>query len=74
MSLLAGATPGVHYAHSPFYTRRIRIPKTSSLLPAIQESGYFIEEDQMDSSSLVVEIPVSAGKNVRTLKNVSLRE
>jgi len=33
VSLLAGATPGVHYAHSPFYIRRIRIPKNSNLLP-----------------------------------------
>lgn len=74
VSLLAGATPGVHYPHSPFYTRRVRVPKTSELLQGLETANYFIEEDQMDKSSLVVEIPVALDRNVRALSSVSLEE
>ena len=39
------------------------------------EAGYHVEEDQMNKdNSLVVEIPVSLGENIRTLNEVSLWE
>ena len=75
VSLLAGATPGVHFPHSRHYIRRVRLGKHSKLLKPLLEAGYPVEEDQMDkTNSLVVEIPVSLGKNIRTLNEVSLWE
>ena len=75
VSLLAGATPGVHFPHSRQYLRRVRLGKHSNLVGPMLEAGYHIEEDAMDKeNSLVVEIPVSLGDNVRTLNEVSMWE
>ena len=72
ISLLAGATPGMHYPENDYYIRRIRIAKNSDLLIACQEAGYFTEEDVYDSSSMVVEIPVEV--KCRTVDKVSIWE
>ncbi len=45
VSLLAGATPGVHFPHSKYYTRRVRLGKHSNLVKPMLEAGYHIEED-----------------------------
>lgn len=74
VSLLAGATPGIHFPLSQNYIRRIRVQKGSPLIDPLQKAGYFIEDDKMDPSSLVVEFPVTLGSKVRTLKDVSLWE
>ncbi len=49
VSLLAGATPGVHFPHSKYYIRRVRLGKLSNLVKPMLEAGYFVEEDQMNS-------------------------
>lgn len=72
ISLLAGATPGMHYPESRFYIRRIRIGVGSPILEACKEAGYHIEVDKFDASSMVVEIPVSI--NCRTVDEVSIWE
>jgi ribonucleoside-triphosphate reductase (thioredoxin) len=76
VSLLAGATPGVHYPQSQFYIRRIRISARDELVEPLKRAGYHIEADaySKDKNSQVAEIPVSIGKNVRTLKDVSMWE
>ena len=38
------------------------------------KAGYYIEEDKMDASSLVVEFPVTLGPHIRTLNEVTLWE
>lgn len=41
----------------------------------MMDAGYHVEDDAMDTiHSCVVEIPVSLGNNVRTLKDVTLWE
>lgn len=41
----------------------------------MRKSGYHVEDDQMDSAhSVCVEIPVTLGDNIRTLKDVSMWE
>jgi ribonucleoside-triphosphate reductase len=72
ISLLAGATPGMHYPEHDYYIRRIRIGVTSPLLEACKEANYKMEIDAYDSSSMVVEIPVSV--KCRTIKDVSIWE
>ncbi|KAH7470670.1 hypothetical protein KRP22_001330 [Phytophthora ramorum] len=75
VSLLAGATPGMHYPESRFYIRRMRLDKHSDLLPALQRAGYDIESaNEAPDSTLVVSIPVDVGKGVRTLSDVSAWE
>jgi adenosylcobalamin-dependent ribonucleoside-triphosphate reductase len=43
VSILAGATPGVHAAHSKFYYRTIRLAGNSSIVTALFKAGYRIE-------------------------------
>lgn len=75
VSLLAGATPGVHFPLSNHYLRRVRLGKHSHLIRPMLEAGYHIEDDQMDPAhSCVVEIPVTLGNKIRTLKEVSMWE
>ena len=74
VSLVAGSTPGVHYPHSEFYIRRVRVAKDSKLLGAISGAGYPIENDKYDPSSVVVEIPVQESHGIRGKKNVSMWE
>ncbi|GMF51499.1 unnamed protein product [Phytophthora fragariaefolia] len=75
VSLLAGSTPGMHYPESRFYIRRMRLDMHSDLLPALQRAGYEIEPaNEAPDSTLVVSIPVDAGKGIRTLSEVSAWE
>ncbi|RLN63859.1 hypothetical protein BBJ29_006639 [Phytophthora kernoviae] len=75
VSLLAGATPGMHYPENRFYIRRMRLDKHSDLLPALQRAGYDIEPaNEAPDSTLVVSIPVDLGEGVRTLSDVSAWE
>lgn len=74
VSLLAGATPGMHYPESRFYIRRVRVSEHSDLVPALREAGYPIEKAVGQEGTLVVEIPVDCGKGIRTLREVSMWE
>lgn len=72
VSLLAGVNPGCHFPEYTYYIRRMRIAKTSPLIPAIRAAGLRMEDDVVDPSSAVVEFPVhAAGK---CLKDVSIWE
>jgi ribonucleoside-triphosphate reductase len=73
VSLLAGVTPGVHYPESNYYIRRIRVKQNSEIIPILQKAGYHIENDIVDPSAMVVEIPVAI-KDVRTTDQVSIWE
>jgi len=75
ISLLAGATPGIHFPESRFYIRRIRLSKNSSLIKSLKKSGYKIENAiGQEESTVIVEIPVDIGSKIRTLKDVSMWE
>jgi adenosylcobalamin-dependent ribonucleoside-triphosphate reductase len=45
VSLLAGATAGVHAAHAEFYYRTMRIAHNSPIIPALLKAGYRVEYD-----------------------------
>ncbi|MGM0576651.1 MAG: fused protease/ribonucleoside-triphosphate reductase [Myxococcota bacterium] len=74
VSLLAGATPGVHWQHAPYYIRRIRVAETSSLVDACREAGYPVEPDAYSDQTLVVSFPVAVPQVQRRRADVSLRE
>lgn len=74
VSLLAGATPGIHFPESNYYIRRIRIAKNSDLIEPLKESGYKIEESIDDpETTYVVEFPIFVG-NCKTINQVTIWE
>lgn len=60
VSLLCGATPGIHYPHSEYYIRRIRVSVSSPLVDLCREAGYPVEQDVYDQSgkTMVVSFPI----------------
>jgi adenosylcobalamin-dependent ribonucleoside-triphosphate reductase len=74
ISLLAGATPGMHYPESKYYIRRMRLSKNSDMLQSIIDAGYKVEPALSDPEhTLCVEIPVYVGE-CRTVSDVSMWE
>ena len=51
VSLLAGATAGVHAAHAEFYYRTMRIAHDSPIIPALLKAGYRVEYDANEFKS-----------------------
>jgi len=75
VSLLGGATPGVHFPHSRFYIRRVRLSNKSDLLENLLELGYFVEPDKMQpDTTMVVSFPIDQGEGIKTIKDVNLWE
>jgi len=59
VSLLPGEPPGIHYPHSEYYIRRIRLSKFSPLVAALIKAGYKVEpEIGKEDSSMVAEFPI----------------
>ena len=74
VSLLPGVTPGIHYAHSQYYMRTIRIDKTSPLIEPIRQAGYRVEESVYGDNTLVVYFPVEHAVFDRAKSDVSIWE
>ena len=75
VSLLAGATPGMHYPESRFYIRRVRLAANSALVDALRKAKYHVEPvADGDPNTCVVEIPIDVGEGVRTARQVSMWE
>jgi hypothetical protein len=74
VSLLAGATPGIHAAHSQYLIRRIRISSTSPLWKHCEAAGYHVEDDKYSDNTKVVEFPVYDPLSARTKNDFSIWE
>lgn len=74
VSLLCGATPGIHYPHSQFYIRNIRIQNTSPLLEACIDAGLTVEDDAYSDDTSVVSFPVKESYYVKSKFDVSVWE
>ena len=75
VSLLVGATPGLHYPESRFYIRRIRLAKQSELIEPLRKAGYKLEPAfGSEDSTMVVEVPVDMGEGIRTAAELSIWE
>jgi ribonucleoside-triphosphate reductase len=75
VSLLAGATPGMHWPESKTYIRRMRLSKYSDLIAPLQAAGYKLEPAVgSEDSTMVVEIPVKIEEDIRTAAEVSMWE
>lgn len=59
VSLLNGATPGVHFPHSEYYLRRITLSKSSPLLERVVAAGYPVRDYHYDPErTVVIDVPV----------------
>lgn len=74
VSLMPGVTPGIHYAHSKYYMRTIRIDKTSPLVDPIRRAGYRVEESVYGDNTWVVYFPVEHTHFERSKNDVSIWE
>eukprot|EP00123_Amoebidium_parasiticum_P011213 comp20580_c0_seq1/m.26495 comp20580_c0_seq1/g.26495 ORF comp20580_c0_seq1/g.26495 comp20580_c0_seq1/m.26495 type:complete len:686 (-) comp20580_c0_seq1:533-2590(-) len=74
VSLLAGATPGLHYPHSRYAIRRVRVSADSELLPPLIKAGYDVEDAFESKNTKVVSFPIDFGPGIRSLDEVSMWE
>jgi adenosylcobalamin-dependent ribonucleoside-triphosphate reductase len=74
VSILAGATPGVHWDHAPYYVRRMRIDESHPLVDMCREAGYDVEEDAYSDDTLVIAFPIHQRHVSRPRGSVPLRE
>ena len=74
VSLLSGATPGVHWGPGgEFYLRAIRFGDQDPMLHLFKAAGYKVEADLVSANTQVVYFPVASGHK-RAEKQVSLFE
>lgn len=74
VSLLAGATPGMHYPISRYYRRRVRVGKDDPLVKDLIKSGFHVEPAVgQEKTTVVVTFPVDCG-DVRSQSDVSMWE
>lgn len=76
LSLLSGATPGVHPAYAKYYIRRVRISASDKLVDICRNMGYYVEfvknfDDTNDHSTVVVEFPCTAGEEAVLAKSMT---
>ncbi|KAF2077988.1 hypothetical protein CYY_000712 [Polysphondylium violaceum] len=74
VSLLAGATPGMHYPISEYYIRRVRLHKDSYLLKGLIQAGYKVEIAHENPVNMVVEIPIHAGHKIKSVNQITMWE
>jgi len=74
VSILAGATPGVHWDHAPYYLRRIRLAEHHPLAEQCREAGYSVEPDAYSDATVVVSFPVHVPGMPRAKSDVPLWE
>lgn len=74
VSLLPGVPPGIHYPHSEYYIRRIRLSKNSDLIEHIAKAGYKIEDDSYSPNTVVAEFPIHEKYFDRSKNDVSIWE
>ncbi len=64
LSLLPAVSSGIHYSHSPYYIRRVRITAADPLCKVCEDLGYpvlpEVGQDPEDPITKVVEFPVQA--------------
>ena len=74
VSILSGATPGVHWGPGGnFFLRAIRFGATDPMVHLFRAAGYKIEDDLVSANTVVAYFPVKSG-HPRSEKDVTLFE
>ena len=74
VSLLPGVSPGIHYPHSEYYKRRIRVAEGDPLIDIMKNAGYEIEKDQVSKNTMVVSFPIHEQYFERKKDDITLWE
>jgi hypothetical protein len=74
VSLLAGATPGIHYPHSEYYIRHVRVANTSPLIKIVKDAGYPVYADIYADDTSVVAFPVHEENYSKGKEDVTMWE
>ena len=75
ISLLTGATPGVHApVGGQYHIRRVQMSDHDSNLPSILRAGYRIEDSIATPNAVVVEFPIKLKSNIRSQNEISMKE
>ena len=72
--LLPGEPPGMHFPHSEYYIRNIRIGNTSPLIDKLIRAGYSTEKDTYTPNTIVVSFPVHEKNFTKSKYDVSIWE
>lgn len=74
ISLLPGVTPGIHYPHSEYYKRAIRVDINSPMISILQKAGYQNEPSAYGDNTIVFYFPVHEKHFERSKNNVTIWE
>ena len=74
VSLLAGATPGIHHPEASTYWRRVRVSNDSILVKILADAGYEYEPAMSDPDRTVVFKFAITDESVRPVEDVSIWE
>lgn len=72
-SNLPQVSSGIHYAHSPYYIRRVRISDTDPLVKVCKELDYPVYEDEGKANTVFIEFPCKSPEG-KTKNDVSAIE
>lgn len=74
VSILAGVTPGIHYPHSEYYIRNVRVSMNSPLVNICKKAGYIVEKDKCSDNTMVISFPIHEKDFERSKYEVSMFE
>jgi adenosylcobalamin-dependent ribonucleoside-triphosphate reductase len=74
VSLLCGSTPGIHYPHSEYYTRHVRVANTSPFGAIAQKAGYEVYADPYADNTSVVAFPIKEKNFLKGKENITIWE
>jgi adenosylcobalamin-dependent ribonucleoside-triphosphate reductase len=74
VSLLAGVSPGIHYPHSQYYIRRIRMMNNSPLIPILKKANFPMEPDAYSPNTMVISFPMEEKYYRKGKNDVSIWE
>jgi ribonucleoside-triphosphate reductase len=74
ISLLPGVSPGIHFSHSEYYIRRVRVSKNADIVQMVRDAGYKILDDLYADDTFVIEFPIHETKISRFKKDISIWE
>lgn len=74
VSLLCGATPGIHFPHSEYYWRVIRFAANSPITDSLKAAGYRLEVPENEPNTTCAYFPVQEVLFDRSKDDVSMWE